>query len=356
MINIISSCKMGAGTFEAKFKPLEKVIAIDKIFVLRKGKIEGFEKLRFILLPKICNKRAINFLFTPFILARETRKKKADLIIAYHFIPHAFFAFFASKLTGKPYILCQTGLYIQKYVKRPLIGSLIKYIARKAMFVNVPGSKSRDFWINNGVNPKKVNILHSTIDTEYFKPDNIKKKYDFIYVGRVSPEKQVHLIVKAINELHKIDIKASLLIVGDGSELSKVKSMINHNELNDYIHLTGFQKDVNYWLNQAVIYVMCSNSEGLPTSLMQAMACELVCISSDVGNIPDLIHHNENGFIFSADFPEKLTALMLYAYKSNQELAAMRKNARKTIIKNHSYKSARKKWKILLEEFESKNN
>jgi glycosyltransferase involved in cell wall biosynthesis len=343
-MNIIASAQMGPGTFEAKFVPLSQVGQIGKIFVLRKEAGPEIDKVHYIVLPKICRYSWAYVIIAPVLLLYYARKYEAKLILSYHVIPHSFFAYLASKVSGIPFSISQTGLLIQRYSERKVIGKLILHIFKRALFVNVPGTSSRQHWISKGIESSKIRILHSTISLDQFSNTNAPKKYDFIFMGRLAPEKNIELILKALLNLKKRGLSPSMAIVGEGPDRKKLETFVDSNELREEVTFTGFQTNVAPWLNMSEIFVMASLTEAMPTALMQAMACELVCISSNIGNIPDIINHSQNGFLFESDNLEELTGLMSYTMQNKINYVQLRKNARLTVIADHSHNSAVEKW------------
>jgi len=335
---------MGAGTFEAKFAPLSKTESINKIYVLRKNKAKEIENLEYIILPKICNLRLFYVLITPLLLAHYAKKYNAKYILAYHIIPHAFFAFIASKITGIPYIVGQTGLYVQKLSNKFIYGNLICSILKKAKWLNVPGSFSKNHWINKGLLPQKINLLHSTINTDIFVNTHNNKEYDFIYLGRLAWEKNIEIIIDAFKTISSEIHNPKLVIVGNGPEKKKLEEYVKINSLENRVVFAGFQKDVTHWLNKARFFVMASVTEAMPTALMQAMSCELICISSNVGNITDLLEHNKNGFLFESGNQSELSDIMSYCISNTESISKIGTQAREDVILNHSYHTAIKKW------------
>jgi glycosyltransferase involved in cell wall biosynthesis len=299
-------------------------------------------------LPKLCKYAFLNGILTPLYLIYYSIKLKANLILAYHFIPHGFFAYIAALVTRKQYIIGQTGLYIQKYAQKPIFGKIIVHIAKNAFSLNVPGTTSKEFWINKGISANKINILHSTIDSNYFVSDYKNKNYDFIFLGRLSPEKQIHHIIESLYKLHLEGLRPTMVIVGEGEEEERLKKLVLDKSLEDYVNFVGFKKDTKKWFNKASIFVMSSKSEGLPTALMQALSCGLICISSDVGNVSDIIKHHESGFLFQNSDQTKLTIIMKDALKNQNQYNSMRLKARQTVVDNHSYNSAINKWQSLI--------
>jgi len=354
-MNIISSCKMGPGTFEAKFIPLSQVKRIEMITVLRKTKGPQINKVIYKTLPRLFSKYGMSIFIAPFLLIKYVKKTNAKLIIAYHAMPHVFYAYFASKITGIPYIFGQTGLNVQYLTEKWFLGRIILHVVKKATIINVPGLASKNFWISKGVDPNKINLLHSTIDTEIFTNTNSKIEYDLIYLGRLSGEKNLELLLNSLVNLNNKGCSLKMVVVGEGPERNKLEKFVKSNNLENNVSFVGFQFDVNSWLNKAAIFAMSSWSEGMPTALMQAMACERICICSKVGNIPDLLIHEENGFLFESYNLGELTSLLYNVYNNRKEYSQLRKNARLAVINNHSHLSALKKWETLFSEIFDNN-
>ncbi|NLK50022.1 MAG: glycosyltransferase, partial [Candidatus Cloacimonetes bacterium] len=278
-ITIISSSRMGPGTFEAKFIPLSKVQQVDKIIVARKERGPEISKLSYHVLPSLCKNPFLNLLITPFILARLVKKHKARLLLAYHYIPHFYLVYIAAKFTGTPYILGQTGTDVHRLAALPVRGWFIRRIIKHALFFNVPGSRSQKRWNEMGFD--NVHVLHSTIDTERFIPSiSDTKEFDFIYIGRLEVYKGLPRIFNAMEELVKIYPDIKMAVVGYGSLEEELKTEVRERGLSGNISFHGFQKDTRAWLHKARIFVMASDNEGLPCALMEAMSCGMVCISS----------------------------------------------------------------------------
>jgi glycosyltransferase involved in cell wall biosynthesis len=338
---------MGPGTFQAKLIPLSKVPGIDKIYVARRGTPIDLFGVTNIELPKILNYRILYILLMPFYLTRYSKKFKIDLILSYHIIPFAFFAYLTYLLTGKPYIVGQTGLFIQrKFDKNNIFRFLLKKVLKNTKSLNVPGNASVEFWKDRlpGIN---VNILHSTIDTDLLVDKNFKERpYDFVFVGRVVKLKQIDLLIQTIRILKDTGKAYHVAIVGDGNELVNLEQLTNDLDLKNQIHFLGFRKDVSEILHQSKYIVLLSRSEGLPCALMEAMSCGIVPISSKVGNIPDLISHEKNGFLiedFTLEAIQNELEKAMRQYNTDLDFQ-MRKSARNKIVESHSYHAAIRIW------------
>lgn len=345
-MKIVVSAKMGPGTFEAKFLPLSKVDLVDEIIVVRKEPGPKIPKIKYYKLPRLCRFPFVNIVVTPLVLAAVSRKHKADLLLAYHYSPHFYFVYIASLLTGIPYVLGQTGLYIQKFYGSYLGRLTLGHIIRKAKQLNVPGTSTMDFWIKQGF--RNVRVLHSTIDTDRYLPVKLPKDIDFLYLGRLESYKGVHHILQAFRKVIDELPGVNLAIVGYGSCEVELKRLAESFGIAANVRFHGFQADTYAWYSKAKVFVMASETEGLPCSLMEAMSCELICISSLVGNIGDVLKNGITGFGFESGDVDRLAMLMIGSYTNFDDYHGIRSQARRIIEKDHSYCYARKLWQLTL--------
>jgi len=100
---------------------------------------------------------------------------------------------------------------------------------------------------------------------------------------------------------------AHLVIVGDGPQLDALTAQVAQSGLQDRVHLVGNHSDVVPWLQALDVFVLPSYAnEGVPQALMQAMACGLPCITTNVGAIPELAQHEVTALVVP---PQDVTAL-----------------------------------------------
>jgi glycosyltransferase involved in cell wall biosynthesis len=102
-----------------------------------------------------------------------------------------------------------------------------------------------------------------------------------------------------------------LLIVGDGPERERLIAKIAVRGLNDVVSLVGNQENVPEWLSAMDIFVLPSyGNEGVPQSIMQAMACGLPVVSTPVGAIAEAVAINESGMLVATRNPAALAAAL----------------------------------------------
>lgn len=251
-------------------------------------------------------------------------------------------------LTGIPYIIAQTGTNVQDTADKLFIGAILKYAIKKSIYFNVPGKDTYKFWLSRGIPSEKMNILHSTINIDLFKPKDIAKEYDIIFVGRLAEVKRLDKLIKASKNIVQKIPNVKICIVGSGPLEITLKTQVKEYNLTSNFDFVGLQSNIYEWLNKAEIFVMTSDSEGLPCAMMEAMSCGLLCLGPNVNNMADLLVEGETGYLFNTDDIEELSSKLQYLIKNQANLSEIRRNARDLIINEHSYEYAQKLWSNVL--------
>ncbi|MBQ6510213.1 MAG: glycosyltransferase [Flexilinea sp.] len=157
--------------------------------------------------------------------------------------------------------------------------------------------------IFNGVRPVTADpAVRAAVRTELgLKDEDVM----VLSVGRLVPEKaQQHLVAAA--ETLKEDPRLRFFIAGDGPCRSGLESQIGKAGLKDSFCLLGNRSDVDRLLNAADLFVLYSDTEGMPVSLMEAMSAGLPCIASDLEGIAQLIPDEAYGTLIPAGDPDLL--------------------------------------------------
>jgi glycosyltransferase involved in cell wall biosynthesis len=129
-----------------------------------------------------------------------------------------------------------------------------------------------------------------------------------IAVGRLKAPKDFLTLVRALAALPEGSFEA--LIVGDGPDRGAVEEEIRRLGLEKRVQLVGERSDVPALLADADLFVLPSRSEGLPVSVLEAMAAELPVVASGVGGLPELVVDGETGILVPPGAPEPLAAAL----------------------------------------------
>ena len=181
---------------------------------------------------------------------------------------------------------------------------------------------------------EKLSVFSDFVDTEMFKPDYSAKLYDLVFVGHMIDVKNVHALLQAV-----ASTEYSIAMIGDGKLHKELQEEFS--TLDGRIHWFGrvSNPDLPQLLNQARAFVLPSLFEGQPRVLLEAMACGIPTIGSNVAGINNLIEHRVTGYLCDTD--AKGIASALGEVLSQPELMrALGNNARRYALDHFSLDSA----------------
>jgi glycosyltransferase involved in cell wall biosynthesis len=191
------------------------------------------------------------------------------------------------------------------------------------------------------INEKKVLIWENSIEDNFkFSNSKILKELPEKFlcsIGRPSFQKNTELLVKAISMSKKEYENIHLVILGAGlysPSLNKIKQFINDNKLSDNITIIPWLERAQTLeiLKNSLFYVSTSRYEGLPYSLIEALALSKPCIVTNVDGNIDLVINNENGFVVNED-QNSISEKISFLYDNNQRISEMASKSRELYLK-----------------------
>lgn len=248
-----------------------------------------------------------------FALKKLVKQIKPDVIHAHWIIPQGFIAALVHKLTGVEYVVTTHGGDIFG-LQGKIPTSMKRFTLRNAKDITVVSTaikKEIEEKIDSNLN---IKVIPMGVDSKLFNPNKrdvkIKKKYGIngpflLFVGRLSEKKGVRYLIEAMPEVVKNNPDTKLLIVGGGELESELKNLANKLNMQNNITFTGPipNKDLPKYYATADIFVAPSiitkegDREGLPVTIMEAMASGCKTISTNLPGTRDLIKNGINGFL-----------------------------------------------------------
>ena len=177
------------------------------------------------------------------------------------------------------------------------------------------------FKLNDDTNIKTIN---NGVPTEKFRFNGhySDKLYDFVYVGRIIPGKNVDKIIDSFSIISKEYSSSKLLIIGTGSEYEKCMLFAEEKHASN-VDFIGFQHDVSKYLKQSKNLVMASDIEGNPIIVNEAIASKCFVVSTAVGGVPDVVNE-DNGLLYSTDdLVENLKNCMVYCLEHGKDISTL---------------------------------
>jgi len=201
--------------------------------------------------------------------------------------------------------------------------------------------------VYNGIDLNKFNINKAQNNFISVHQNIIK----CISVGRFNEQKDYPNLLNAIALLEKkLEIPVKFQIAGDGVLRLELENLINKLNLNAYVELLGNRKDIPQLLNNSKFFILSSKHEGLPTVVIEAMACGCFVIATDCGGTAEIM--GDTGILVPPQDSQALAQAMQQALSlTDEQIEVNNKRARKRIEELFSLEKSVEKW---LEIYEAK--
>lgn len=191
-----------------------------------------------------------------------------------------------------------------------------------------PGEKTKHYLEYMKVDSSKIITTGYSVDNEFFTEQyqlykdkretllnelEIKRKQNFIFIGRFAPEKNIFTLLYSFLEVSQKNSDWGLILLGDGPLKNEINTFISDNNLQNKILLPGFiqQEGIVQYLTASDVFVLPSLSEPWGLVVNEALLCRLpVIVSTKCGCQPELVQEGVNGFSFDPNNQLKLTNLM----------------------------------------------
>lgn len=348
-MKISLNCKLHDFGAYGFIKPIADIEAVEEIHVFRDSKAIDGEKITYhtpgIRKPSFVA-QTCKFFQMLLLVSPDTA-----VAIGIYEIPHGLLAFLIGKIKRIPVTICVIGNPAYSKVRKGLRKFLMYFMLKRSAAVTVTGSKSKEVLVTNGVPAEKIYILPNSIDVDKFSPKQGNKKYDVITLSFLGPEKELGNFVRIINLLKKKmpGIKAG--IAGKGPEKMKLQNLIQELSLENNIELVGYVENAEDYYNSGRVFVLTSSTEGLPRTVIEAMACGIPCVTSKAGDVEDLVKDGENGFVIEEhcdieNFSGKINLLL----SDQKQYHLFSERATEFAGKYYSSEAATNEWKKILTE------
>ena len=281
--------------------------------------------------------RTIEFLFAIITIKKIIAREKPDMVIAERTTSYGFLAV----LSGvKPVAIAQQGqtdLWPKESYTLPLRKIMQKYAFKNADLIHAWGSVMTVSMKKANVDMSKVLVLPKGIDLNRFTNHNIShnNKICAIVTRSLSPEYDHKTIIKGFHILHQEGFDFKLNIVGDGTQLYALKQLVHDLNLNQKVIFTGSVNNLELpqLLQQSNIYISMPITEGVSSSLFEAMACNCYPIVTDIAGNRSWIKHQENGSLVQINNFESLAEEIKWCFTNQNHRA-------QAVIKNRAFVEA----------------
>lgn len=205
---------------------------------------------------------------------------------------------------SKQIIFPRAGNLINQVNNSHIMNNLIKFLFSKSDIFLCQGKKWREFAHNKlKIDISKIKIINNwSAEDDLFKIGANKvitedtRIIKILFVGWLEKEKGVYEMINSFKQLIDKNLNIELIIVGDGSLKKIFNDLLNQKKFENKIKLNGWlsEEKLRYVYEESDIFILPSWQEGMPNSLIEATACGLPSICTDIGMVSDYYLNNED--------------------------------------------------------------
>ena len=210
-----------------------------------------------------------------------------------------------------------------------------------------------------GCSSEKIRLVPNAVDTELFQPLDNKDSDLIVWHGRFVPEKGLEYLISAMKLVLIKKKNAKLLIIGYGPMKAKLVNLaLDLNLLNTAVFFSQVmsREEISKILAKATIYVLPSIKEGLPLSVLEAMACGLPIIGCNVSGVNELVFDKFNGILVPPRTPEAIADSIIFLLNDPEARKRLGDNARKTAVEKYAWAKTLDQLDSIYHEAESVNS
>lgn len=346
-------------------RPMANATNCSQLIMVASSPVPEMEKVSGAYAPKWLQKsvgsatsRSLFFIYLAF-------KKRPNILVGFHLLLNGLLVSLVARLiSAKSVYICGGG-------PREVIGGgfttenkifgrltqadyfiekqLLKAVNEMDLVVSM-GSSAVSYFQSGGVNTN-FQIIPGGFDNKLFSIDSkVVKKYDLILIGRLSEVKRVDRFLHALKQARISLPDLNAVIVGDGPDKSTLQQLTISLGLAEAVYFSGWQSNVHYWLQQSRCFILTSDSEGLSQALIQAMMTGLPAVTSNVGDLGDLLIDDYNGYLVSPLTVEAFSEAFVNLFSNESKFIEFSRSAYQETQK-YSVAEVEKQWEMIFLDF-----
>ena len=236
-----------------------------------------------------------------------------------------------------------------------------RYTLKRSAFFTSDANVTKEKAISFGMNPNNIVVFPWGVNIERFHPvkeekpkkkatsskkklsvSSTKSKEITLFCSRTwEPIYGVDVLAKAFVKVAQTNPDVNLILLGGGSQGAKIRQILTKGGVMERVHFGGQvgQRDLPRWYHMADIYISPSHVDGSSVSLLEALACGMPCLVSDIAGNKEWVEEGVNGWLFRDGNVDDLVEKILLAIKSRRSWGRISKAARRTAEERADWKS-----------------
>lgn len=277
-------------------------------------------------------------------MVEVAKYENLDLLHVHYAIPHATSAYLAKQMLvdfkNLKVVTTLHGTDITLVGLEPSFLPLVKFSIEQSDGVTAVSRFLKETTLTNYNINKDIAVIPNFVDTELFKPNghSVFRKHIaphgekiLIHISNFRQVKRVPDTIKMFQKVVK-EVPSKLVLVGDGPERSECERLCRELNVGDNVRFLGKQDQLVDILTASDLFLIPSQSESFGLAALEAMSCGLPVISSSVGGLPELVKHNETGFIAEIGDIERMAKYAVDLLSNERKYEIFSENSRKRAL------------------------
>lgn len=273
-------------------------------------------------------------------LVEIVKFEKLDLLHVHYAIPHAAVAYMAKKILLKegkyiPFVTTLHGTDITLVGNNSTFAPVVAFSINKSDGVTAVSESLRQQTLDQFNIENDIKVIYNFIDFARFRKsdkDHFKKAIApngeriLVHTSNFRKVKRVEDVIAVFKEVYQ-EIPSKLLLIGDGPERQHLEELCRKIGLCHEIRFLGKQDAIEELLAIADLFLIPSEMESFGLAALEAMACEVPVISTDVGGLPEVNIHGKTGFMSQVGDVQSMAQHAIDILSDDDVLNKFRKNA-----------------------------
>ncbi|MBH0157436.1 N-acetyl-alpha-D-glucosaminyl L-malate synthase BshA [Fictibacillus sp. 5RED26] len=279
-------------------------------------------------------------------MAEVAKREKLDLLHVHYAVPHAVCAVLAKQMLNDEMKIVTTlhGTDITVLGYDPSLSEMIKFgIEKSDVVTSVSHQLKADTLELLNIN-KDIIPVHNFVDERvYYRRSNnaeLRQTYGIeenekviVHISNFRKVKRLEDVIKSFALIRK-ELSSKLLLIGNGPELTTACELVRELDIEDDVLFLGKQENVGELFSICDLKLLLSEKESFGLVLLEAMACGVPVIGTNIGGIPEVIVDGETGYMVELGDPESVAQKALALLQDEEKLMTFRENSVRHVKEN----------------------
>ena len=290
------------------------------------------------------------FEYPPYDLALATRMAEVaeiydlDLLHVHYAIPHSVSAMLARQMLASatfsrhlPYVTTLHGTDITLVGQDPSYLPVTRFSIEESDGVTSISNYLRERTLQEFGVKKPIEVIHNFVNCDlYVRPKDISAERSIfaepeekilVHLSNFRPVKRIGDVIEIFHRIQE-KVPSRLLMIGDGPERSAAEWQVKRLGLLNRVYFLGKQDNVHEKLRISDLMLLPSQLESFGLAALEAMACEVPAVATDVGGLPEVVKDGKNGILAEVGDIETMARRAIELLSDEARLREMGKNAR----------------------------